>query len=136
MEAINKNVLREGGDNVNYVLNTIKYKETVGLYDDSNKLQGWVFGIDMGTMGTAGVTNEHSHKGGASALGVAYSKMMAKDHDMVTVWHVNHGNSKSHGLARKFMAKDIGTVTWMAVNKRTSAKMTQMGMFQIYYPSC
>jgi len=48
VEEINQKLLREGGDNVDYVTNSIKYKITFGLFDENNKLQGWLFGVDVG----------------------------------------------------------------------------------------
>jgi len=134
IEQVNQQVHREGGDNLNYVANSIKYKDSFGLFDEAGKPQGWIFGVDIGTLGTVGVGNDHKHKGGGSALAVYIAKIMAKDYDMDTLWNVNHGNDFSHGLARKFQAKNVGTVTWMAVNQRVTKKMTQMGMYQIYYP--
>jgi len=134
IDEINKCVPREGGDVLSYIPNSIKYKITLGLFDELGQLKGWAFGVDMGTTGTLGVTEDSQQRGVAGVLGVKFSNMIVDQNDMDLLWNVNHGNDKSHGLARKFGAKNIGTVTWMAVNRRVTKKMTKMGMFQIFYP--
>lgn len=125
-----------GGDSIGYIENSLKYKLCLGLFDDKNSLQGWVLGVDLGTHGTLMTANEHQQKGIAGAVGVTFGKMVLQPEngEFDSIWNVDHGNEKSQGLARKFGAIGVDTVTWMAVNKRVSSKMSQMGMYQIFYP--
>ncbi len=132
---INQKLHREGGDNICYVENTIKYKLSLGLVDENDKLQAWLYGVDLGTHGTLGVTDGHQQKGAASAISVKFAQMLLKDVELDFIWNTAHGNDKAHGMAAKFNSKAIGTVTWMAVSQKVSKKMSQMGMYQIFYPS-
>lgn len=131
---INQKLLREGGDNLSYIETSIKYKLSLGIFDEEGKVQCWLYGVDIGSHGTLGVTEGHQQKGAASAMSVKFVQMLVKDLDMDLVWNTHHGNDAAHALARRFKAKDIGTITWMAVNKVVSKKMTKMGMYQIFYP--
>jgi len=131
---INENLLREGGDNIGYVENSIKYKLTLGVFDENGKLQAWIFGVDLGVEGSLGTTDHHKRKGAASACAVKFAQTVLTDLDVDFVWNVAHGEDSAEGFARKFKGIPISTVTWMAVNKRVSKKMTQMGMYQIFYP--
>lgn len=132
---INQKLLREGGDSIGYIESTIKYKLSLGLVDQSGKLQAWLYGVDLGTHGTLGVTDDHQQKGAASAIAVKFAQMLLSEVELDFVWNTAHGNQKAHGMAAKFNSKAIGTVTWMEVNKRVSKKMSKMGMYQIFYPS-
>jgi len=132
---VNQKIEREGGDNLGYIENTIKYKLSLGLVDETGKLQAWLYGVDLGTHGTLGVCEDSQQKGAASAISVKFAQMLLKDVELDFVWNTAHGNDKAHAMAAKFNSKAIGTVTWMAVNKIVSKKMTQMGMYQIFYPN-
>lgn len=131
---INQKLLREGGDHLSYIEHSIKYKLSLGLFDENGKIQSWLYGVDIGSHGTLGVTENHQQKGAASAISVKFVQMLLKDLDMDLAWNTAHGNDAAHALANRFKAKNLGTVTWMAVNKRVSKKMSQMGMYQIFYP--
>jgi len=119
---INEKLLREGGDHLGYVENSIKYKLSMGICDENGKLQVWLYAVDIGSHGTLGVTDQHQQKGAASAMSVKFVQTLLKDLDMDLAWNTQHGNDAAHALARRFKAKDIGTVTWMAVNKKVSKK--------------
>lgn len=106
----------------------------MGLFDEKDALQAWVYAVDIGSHGTLGVTNDHQKKGAAGAISMKFIKLLLKDIDMDVVWNTAHGNEKAHAMALKFNSRPIGTVTWMAVNRKTSNKMSQMGMYQIFYP--
>jgi len=82
-----------------------------------------------------GVTDGQQQKGAASALAVKFARTVLDEYGMATVWHVAHGNDIAHNMAKKFSGQLIDTVTWMSIRKRTSKKMTKMGMFQIFYPN-
>lgn len=135
MAEINEKLLREGGDNIGYLENTIKYKLSMGLFDENEKLQAWLYGVDIGTHGTLGVTDDHQQKGAASAIAVKFAQTLLSEVELDFVWNTAHGNDKAHGMAAKFNSKAIGTVTWMEVSKRVSKKMSKMGMYQIFYPN-
>lgn len=135
VDEIHTKVQREGGDNLQYIEHSIKYKLTMGLFDENGVMQSWVYATDVGTLGTLGVADEHKARGAGSAIAVHFGKiLLAQDSDYDVIWNTAHGNVAAHAIARRFHAKDIGTVTWMAVNKRVSTKMSQMGMYQIFYP--
>lgn len=134
VSEINQKLLREGGDHLSYIEHSIKYKLSLGLFDENGVLQSWLYAVDIGSHGTLGVTENHQQKGAASAISVKFVQMLLKDLDMDLAWNTAHGNDAAHALAHRFNAKDIGTVTWMAVNKKVSKKMSQMGMYQIFYP--
>ncbi|XP_037030040.1 uncharacterized protein LOC119069924 [Bradysia coprophila] len=135
VDEINQKVQREGGDNLRYIEHSIKYKLSLGLFDENNVMQSWVYGVDVGTLGTLGVTDEHKAKGAGSATSTTFAKVLLnQDTDFDIVWNCEHGNTAAHALAHRYKATNIGTVTWMAVNKRISTKMSQMGMYQIFYP--
>lgn len=136
IDIVNEKLLREGGDPIGYVENSLKYKLCIGLFDQKGVVQGFVLGVDMGTHGSVITASEHQHKGVAGAVGITYGKMVLEPEngEFDSIWCVDHGNDKSHGLARKFGGIIVDTVTWMAINKRISKKMTQMGMYQIFYP--
>lgn len=127
-------MIREGGDNLNYVEHAIKYKLSLGLCDENGELQSWVYGCDVGTQGSLGVTDQYKQKGAGSACSIRFTKILAENFDMDLLWNAEHGNDAAHGLARRYKATNLGTVTWMAVNKRIHTKMSQMGMYQIFYP--
>lgn len=135
VDEINQKVQREGGDNLRYIEHSIKYQLSLGLFDERGVMQAWVYGVDVGTLGTLGVTDEHKAKGAGSATSTTFAKIILnQDTDVDIVWNAEHGNVAAHALAHRYRAKNIGTVTWMAVNKRVSKKMSQMGMYQIFYP--
>jgi len=134
VNEINEKLLREGGDNIGYIENTIKYKLSLGLFDETGKLQAWLYGCDIGTHGTLGVTDGHQQKGAASAISVKFAQTLLRDIDMDLVWNTAHGNEKAHGMAAKFNGRATGTVTWMKVSRKVHNKMTQMGMYQIFFP--
>ncbi|KAJ6643995.1 hypothetical protein Bhyg_08960 [Pseudolycoriella hygida] len=134
LPEINQKVIREGGDHLNYIEHTINYKISLGLCDENGILQSWIYGVDVGTHGTLGVAENHKQKGVASAIGVKILKMIAEKHDMDLTWNTEHGNDAAHALSHRYRASNLGTVTWMSVNKRVTNKMSQMGMYQIFYP--
>lgn len=134
VSEINQKLLREGGDHLSYIEHSIKYKLSMGLFDENGVLQSWLYAVDVGSHGTLGVTEHHQQKGAASAISVKFVQTLLKDIDMDLAWNTAHGNDAAHALAHRFKAKNLGTVTWMAVNKKVSNKMSQMGMYQIFYP--
>ncbi|KAJ6637505.1 hypothetical protein Bhyg_10236 [Pseudolycoriella hygida] len=134
LDDVKKKVVREGGDHLNYIELSIKYKISLGLCDENGTLQSWIYGVDVGTHGTLGVADNHKQRGVASAMGIQIAKLIVAEFDMDVVWNTEHGNDVAHLLPKRYGASDLGTVTWMAVNKRVSEKMSQMGMYQIFYP--
>lgn len=81
------------------------------------------------------MTEGNKQKGTASALTVKFAQTLLTNEDVDYVFNVAHGNDAAHALFKRFNCKPIGTVTWMAVNKGVTSKMTKMGMYQIFYPA-
>lgn len=99
------------------------------MFDENGKLQSWVSGCDIGTQGSLSVTERHQQKGLASALSIKFGKLVADKYDMDLVWNTEHGNDAEHELAHRCNAANLGTVTWMTVNKRPPGLVSLMGMY-------
>lgn len=132
---LKKKVVRDGGDTLGYLETTIKYKFSLGLFDETGKLQAWLYGSDIGSHGTLGVTDGNKQKGAASALAVKFAQTLLKDIDMDFVWNTAHGNDAMNAMTAKFNSQKIGMTTWMSVKKRGTGKMIKLGMYQVFYPN-
>ncbi|KAG5671158.1 hypothetical protein PVAND_001371 [Polypedilum vanderplanki] len=134
VDEINKESPREGGDDLDYVKNTILHKETIGIFvKSSNELLGWCLAMDYCCLGMGVVKSNLKRSGLGTCLILKLSKKIVTEKDIDITGNVIHGHPTSHKFIQKLGGKKFDTFTWLTARPKMLEGASRFGLFQIVY---
>ncbi|KAG5671157.1 hypothetical protein PVAND_001370 [Polypedilum vanderplanki] len=134
VDEINKEMPREGGDNLDFIKNTILQKETIGIFEkSSNELLGWCMSMDYCSHGLSVVKGNLKRSGLGTLLVWEMSKQIAAKKNIDLNANAIHGHPTSHKFGQKFGGRKFDTFTWLTARPKKLEGASRFGLFQIVY---
>ncbi|KAG5671155.1 hypothetical protein PVAND_001368 [Polypedilum vanderplanki] len=119
VDEINEISPREGGDDLNYIRNSIKHKETLAIFEkSSNELIGWCLAMDFCSIGMGVVKSNYKRSRLGSILLMTMSKKLAIEKNVDINWNVVHGHTISHKWSLSLGLKKFDTFTWLTAKEK------------------